>query len=299
MEPFFHDMLNWKKDQDILKIIGEEIIYYTNKVYKLNAILLKQERALILTDHSLYNIHNKKVKRQMKYEEMLGITFSSVSNEFVVHADKGYDFHFFSPDKTIIIYIIAKLYEKNVNKPIILCQVKDKSLKQYVTTKKDKKKDSGNSRLDEKNRIDTLTFIVDNEPVEPSKRSYTITLGQFININNQFIQENEKQTKCNMIFAKDSKTTQFEDFKIIKIIGRGISGKVFLAQNIINEEYYALKSIKKIKSIANSPILSNIELFTKQLENPFLINIDFCFETDDRIYLAYPYIQASSLVHHH
>ena len=298
MEPFFHDMLNWKKDQEILKIIGKEIIYYTNKVYKLNAILLKQERALILTDHSLYNIHNKKVKRQMKYEEMLGITFSAVSNEFVVHADKGYDFHFFSPDKTIIIYIIAKCYEKNVNKPIILCQVKDKSLKQYVTTKKDKKKDSGNSRLDDKNRIDTLTFIIDNEPVQTSKRSYTITLGQFVNINNQYIQENEKQIKCNMIFAKDSKTTQFEDFKIIKIIGRGISGKVFLAQNIINEEYYALKSIKKIKSIANSPILSNIELFTKKLENPFLINIDFCFETDDRIYFAYPYIQGEELFYY-
>ena len=30
----------------------------------------------------------------MKYEEMLGITFSKQSNEFVVHANQGYDFHF-------------------------------------------------------------------------------------------------------------------------------------------------------------------------------------------------------------
>ena len=61
----------------------------------------------------------------MKYEEMLGITFSNLSNEFVVHANKVYDFHFLSTDRTIIIYIIAKCYEKILNKPIILCEVKE------------------------------------------------------------------------------------------------------------------------------------------------------------------------------
>ena len=76
-----------------------------------------------------------------------------------------------------IIYIIAKCYEKLLNKPIILCEVKDKSLKQYVTTKKDKKKNSSNSKLNEDNTIDTQTFIIDNDPVELNKRSYTEVSG--------------------------------------------------------------------------------------------------------------------------
>ena len=103
MEINFQDFLGWSMDKEILKVIGKENIYFSNKVYKFNSLKLKQERNLVLTDKGIYNFHNKKIRRQMKYEEMLGITFSSVSNEFVVHADKGYDFHFFSPDKTIII----------------------------------------------------------------------------------------------------------------------------------------------------------------------------------------------------
>jgi serum/glucocorticoid-regulated kinase 2 len=296
MEPFFQDNLNWNSDPDISKLIGKETIYYTNKVHKLNAILLKQERVLILTDQSLYNIHNKKVKRQMKYEEMLGITFSIVSNEFVIHADKGYDFHFSTPDKIMIIYIIAKCYEKFMHKPIILCQVKDRSLRSYVTTKKDKKKDSNNSRLNDKNIIDTLTFIIDNEPVQKNQRSYTEMTGQFNNL--ALLQENENKIKCEIYFSKDSKTKEFEDFKIIKIIGRAISGKVFLAQNKINEEYYALKSIEKSYFIIEPPIIENLGTFAKNLSIPFLINIDFCFETDDRIYFFFPYIQGEQLFYY-
>ena len=177
MEANFQDFLGWNFDKDIIKIIGDETLYFSNKVSKYNSFGMKQDRNLLLTDKCLYNLQNRTVKRQMKYDEMLGITFSNQSNEFVVHADKGYDFHFLSQDKMTIIYIIAKCYEKLLNKPIILCEVKDKSLKQYVTTKKDKKKNSSNSKLNEDNTIDTQTFIIDNDPVELNKRSYTEVSG--------------------------------------------------------------------------------------------------------------------------
>jgi hypothetical protein len=107
-------------DEDILKIIGDEIIYYSNKILKYNSFSIKQERSFLLTNKCLYNILNKKVKRQMKYEEMLGITFSNQTNEFIIHADLGYDFHFISPDKILIIFIISKCYENLMKKPIIL-----------------------------------------------------------------------------------------------------------------------------------------------------------------------------------
>jgi hypothetical protein len=125
MEPNFQDFLSWSNDKEILKAINNEVIYYSNKIHKFNTF--KQERNLVLTNKSLYNFQGKKIKRQMKYEEMLGITFSKQSNEFVVHAKEGYDFHFLSPDKTMIIYIISVFYESISNKPIILCQVNEKS----------------------------------------------------------------------------------------------------------------------------------------------------------------------------
>lgn len=36
-----------------------------------------------------------------------------------------------------------------------------------------------------------------------------------------------------------------QDFKILKVIGRGSFGKVYLVQKIDSKEYYAMKSLKK------------------------------------------------------
>ena len=293
MEPNFEDRLGWAMDGDILKIIGDEIIYYSNKILKYNSFSIKQERSFLLTNKCLYNILNKKVKRQMKYEEMLGITFSNQTNEFIIHANLGYDFHFISPDKILIIFIISKCYENLTKKPIILCEVKEKSLKSYVTTKRDKRRNSAISRLDEKNKIDTQTFIIDNDPLEISKRSNTEVFGV----------EDEKCINSDIIYSNDDQIQEisFSDFEIVDIIGKGATGKVLLAKNKINNEYYALKSIdKKILDIEESSFIifiKNLKKLIKNLKFPFLIRVDFCFETDDRIYFVFPYIQGEELLY--
>ena len=293
MKPNFQDALNWNMDKDITKIIGNEIIYYTNKIHKINSYSMKQERFLLLTDHCLYNIQNKSVKRKMKYEEMLGITFSSATSEFVVHANKGHDFHFLSTDRLLIIYIIAKCYEKLFNKPLILCKVKDKSLKQYVTTKKEKRKDSNISKLNDENIIDTLTFLIDNDPFEKNKRSKK----EENTSKSTNIQHNETNNNNKIIFSNDNQITNigYEDFNIINIIGRGISGKVFLVENKCNKQYYALKFLEKKYFDIECSELEKIKELTKKLVFPFLINIDFCFETNERIYFVFPYIQGEEL----
>ena len=302
MEPNFEDRLGWAMDEDILKIIGDEIIYYSNKILKYNSFSIKQERSFLLTNKCLYNILNKKVKRQMKYEEMLGITFSNQTNEFIIHANLGYDFHFISPDKILIIFIISKCYENLTKKPIILCEVKEKSLKSYVTTKRDKRRNSAISRLDEKNKIDTQTFIIDNDPLEISKRSNTEVFGGKISIVGTIV-EDEKCINSDIIYSNDEQIQEisFSDFEIVDIIGKGATGKVLLAKNKINNEYYALKSIdKKILDIEESSFIifiKNLKKLIKNLKFPFLIRVDFCFETDDRIYFVFPYIQGEELLY--
>ena len=299
MESNFQDTLCWSNDNEIQKIIGNEKIYFSNKVSKFSSFSMKQDRNLVLTNKCLYNFQNKKIKRQMKYEEMLGITFSNQSNEFVIHANQGYDFHFVSPDKITIVYLIAKFYEKLMNKAIILCEVREKSLKQYVTTKKDKKKDINNSRLDENSIIDTQTFIIDNNPEIINKR--TSSLASDGKINNLSIDlENPKIIKNKVIYSHDEKIKNvgFDDFNIIKLLGRGLSGKVFLVKNIFNKEYYALKSVSKNFFEINDLSLKIIQYFSKDSKFPFLINPYFCFETEDRIYFAFPYIQGEELLYY-
>ena len=41
------------------------------------------------------------------------------------------------------------------------------------------------------------------------------------------------------------RNVKLEDFKLLKLLGKGSSGKVYLAEFIKNKELYAIKSIRK------------------------------------------------------
>ena len=302
MEPKLYDNLNFSSDTDIQKIIGEEIIYYSNKVHKYNKFSLRQERNLILTNECLYNLSNKKLKRFLKYKEMLGATFSTQSDEFVIHALEGFDFLFKSEDKLIIIYIIARCYEIITNKSFIICETKNESLKQFVTSKRSKKKDFNNTKLDKKYAIDTRTFIEDNPPPKMGKRRYS-EFG--LNISNHIKTLEEKKKSFNnktTIFSlnENIKSVNLDTFEIKGIIGRGIISKVLLCLNKKNKEYYVLKSVLKsnLENNKNENINHNYKYLKDKFTNfyfYFLNNVEFCFQTEEKLYFAFPYIQGELL----
>ena len=150
MQVEIHDTFNWVNDKEILEIINNENLYYDDKITKVNPYNISQERTILLTDESLYNLHKKKLKRRIPYSEISGITFSTENNEFVIHGnDSEYDYYYISNDRNLLISLITKFYEKSTNKKLKICKVSDRSLKNYVTGKKDKKKDGAYSKMDD------------------------------------------------------------------------------------------------------------------------------------------------------
>ena len=151
MQALIYDFLKWAQDTEIKPIINKEILYYSNKLTKINHFGLKQERYLVLTDAALYNFQKKKLKRRIKYDQIRGITISSVKHneEFVVHGnDDEYDYYYHSPQRNLIICLIARFYDEQTGLFLKICEVSDKSLKNYVTGKKEKKKDKSYSKMD-------------------------------------------------------------------------------------------------------------------------------------------------------
>lgn len=84
----------------------------------------------------------------------------------------------------------------------------------------------------------------------------------------------------------------FEDFSMINIIGKGTFGKVFLVKNRINNKLYAMKSIRK-DIVLEHDSLENLHL-EKQILNsvnhPFIINMEYVFIKDFRIYFIMDFI---------
>ena len=294
MEPVIHDRFNWVNDKDILEITNNENLYYSDKIQKVNSYNLSQERTIVLTDKALYNLHKKKLKRKIPFTEISGITFSTENNEFVIHGnDSEYDYYYISPDRNLLISLISKFYEKDTNKNLKICKVSDKSLKGYVTGKKEKKKDGSLSKMDEKCVISTDSFMTEYTS------SFDIKHKNILNSLNKKLQIESDKISPKFIFSKiDSvKNVSLDDFQIIKIIGRGVFGKVYLVLYKVTKTYYVMKSLK-FENLSNKNDVEEILLkkqILQNLNNPFLIGVVFCFQTGDRVYFIMNLIQGENL----
>ena len=273
------DSLNFANDKEIQEIIKDEKLYFSGMITKINHYGMSQERSIILTDKALYNMKKKTLRRKISYQDIRGITYSKLTFEFVIHGnDDEYDYQYISQDRNLIICFIAIFYQQVAFKPIQICEVEEKTLKNYVTQKKEKKKDNSFTKMDTKYLIDTADFINQNLKEISGKETK--------------IDPKEEKRRKNTIFSKHKtiKTVELDDFQIMKVLGRGSFGKVCLVQYKPTKEYYAMKSLKKDVLLDQDQVESTIleKKILQSLDHPFLVGMVFCFQTEERIYFIMP-----------
>ena len=283
------DTLNWANDKEILAIIKDEKLYFSDMITKINHYGMSQERSIILTDKALYNMKKKALRRKLSYKDIRGITYSKLTFEFVIHGnDDEYDYQYIHQERNLIICFIAIFFQQVAFKPIQICEVQEKTLKNFVTQKKEKKKDNSVSKMDTKFLIDTADFINQNLK--------EITGGESTQ------DKKKKKKRRNTLFSKHKtiKTVELDDFQIIKVLGRGSFGKVCLVQYKPTKEYYAMKSLKKDVLLDQDQVESTIleKKILQTLDHPFLVGMIFCFQTEERIYFIMPFVRGGELFQH-
>ena len=355
-----HDLLNIKQENMILDVLKNEKVYYSNVITKINHYGLSQERSIILTDVALYNMKKKELKRRIPYKEILGITFSNITNEFVIHGNNSqYDYHYNSQDKNLIISLIIFFYDEENSSQIKICEVPEKSLKNFVTRKKEKQKDRNYSRMDTNYIIDTAEFQeiymeclffgndndvlstnknfnvnninnvnnnnncnIDDNNIDMSEKTINIihhkkdeiyneniknsiqkdNIIDSVNIKSVNIKETKEKKETGTIFSKhkDIKKVTLNDFKILKVIGRGTFGKVCLVQYKLTKKYYAMKIMRKNVILENGQVTSTLleKNILQNLNYQFLVGMDFCFQTQERIYFVMNFIRGGELFKH-
>ena len=112
----------------------------------------------------------------------------------------------------------------------------------------------------------------------------------------------EKRESTDTIFSshKHIKKVRNEDFKILKILGRGSFGKVCLVEYLPTHEIYAMKSLKKDILIQEEKIESTLleKEILETINHPFLVGLVFCFQTEQRINFVMPFIPGGELFQH-
>ncbi|GAB5364897.1 hypothetical protein AAMO2058_001009700 [Amorphochlora amoebiformis] len=90
------------------------------------------------------------------------------------------------------------------------------------------------------------------------------------------------------------------DFELLKVVGKGSFGKVYQVRHKSTNTIYALKSLKKAyllkrKQVAHTQSERKI---LQKISCPFIVNLKFAFQTDNRLYLGLEYFSGGELFYH-
>ena len=276
-----YDFLNFSKDHYITtNVTREESIQYSDKIIKINNYGFKQERNIIITDKGIYNLKNTSLKRRIDINSIKGITLSKLSDEFVIHCnDEEYDYHYVSTKKKKIVEIIAKYYYNIKNEELKLFELNISSLKDYVTSKKDKKTKKNFSKIPRTNCITVSEYIYGKKASK------------------EVLKKEAQVKKTNKIIT--STKVELQDFEIIKTIGRGSVGKILLVKYISTGDLYSIKSMRKDQLLSES-LIDNVldeKIILSEGQCEFILQLSFFFQSPERIYFVTPFMKGGDLYH--
>ena len=91
-----------------------------------------------------------------------------------------------------------------------------------------------------------------------------------------------------------------DDFKKLKLIGKGSFGEVYLVQCKTNNKYYAMKVLDKqtIKSYNQEEHTKSERDLMAKIECPFIVGIKFAFQDSINLYLLTEFMQGGELFFH-
>lgn len=115
---------------------------------------------------------------------------------------------------------------------------------------------------------------------------------------NQTFMNSFDQSAENMI--RPGEIIGVDYFELVRVIGRGTFGKVFLVKKKNDDKYYAMKKMKKemiIKNNVKEQIMTE-RLILSRLDNPYLAKLHFAFQTETSLYLVMDFVNGGELFTH-
>ncbi|CAH1109651.1 unnamed protein product [Psylliodes chrysocephalus] len=95
-------------------------------------------------------------------------------------------------------------------------------------------------------------------------------------------------------------TAEFEDFKILKVIGTGSFGKVVLCKYKGTDSLFAMKVMEKVNVVRTKQVFHTISeiRFLDAIRFPFIISLEFFFRNNVYLFLVMPFINGGEMFYH-
>jgi serine/threonine protein kinase len=116
---------------------------------------------------------------------------------------------------------------------------------------------------------------------------------------NDFLQLEEHTTRTGVI---DATKVTVDDFELLRVLGKGSFGKVYLVRLLSDGEIYAMKvlkkqDVKKRKQVEHTNTERRI-MGGLGMDHPFIVTLRYAFQTDDKLYMVTDYCRGGELFFH-
>jgi len=110
----------------------------------------------------------------------------------------------------------------------------------------------------------------------------------------------EKEREKSGSVSSVEKRVGVDDFKQLKVIGRGGFGRVLLVKKKDTGKFYAMKVLKKSAIVARGEIehTRTEKSVMSKIDHPFLAKLYWSFQTDENLYFIMDFVNGGELFHH-
>ena len=248
----------------------EIVLSITVKKKSLNKIFHKiKQIILLISNKSIYNINDTIIERTLKFDNIMGVTISNSSDEFIVHAiNDEYDCLYISPEKKEIITALQNAFKTEKGKDLLFCKKDSKDLDKYVVKKRERNKNPLLSKIKNSELIPITDYLdtsfslhnssESNEPkVSIDIYSEIFEIYSKTNVTQEFINENELPLELKIYIYKN-KNIIFDSFTA------KIGDSIEVKSKIIKKEKAEIKYSDSIAS-GNAAIFVNEDPNEKRL----------------------------------
>ncbi len=97
-----------------------------------------------------------------------------------------------------------------------------------------------------------------------------------------------------------NKKLSVNDFVILKLIGKGSYGKVFLVRKKGNDEVYAMKILKKKEMMIRDQVLhvKTEKKIMEMVDHPFIMKLNWAFHNRQKLYIITNFCPGGELFFH-
>lgn len=265
-------------------VVNNETVLSSCPITVLSDASKRSEKGLCLTEHALYIMEGTTAKRRIPIGQIEALTISQLSMEFVIHVHDSYDVRLSSPQRRNdiierIIFIVCT--SKTGTKFLKLYEVPQLNLVNVMTTEasfKNKKKifppESAAKPVDYEKY--TKMKLADQ------KRATLLRKATKILVQNPTNQVSD---------------LSIEDFELIKLLGRGAFGSVYLGRKKGQNKLYAIKRINKSEIIENDQLShtkAEKDILT-HVNHVFLVSLDYAFQTGANLYFVVEFMKGGEL----